>query len=94
MRVLYAFTCHSCAAPAGEVSLSPSLLLPYQGHLSVQSPKGDSKAPRRTGSSRAKHKTPSKIENFFHDIPHLFLNHRERQMKNVFVSAELIVVAA
>lgn len=41
----------SCAAPAGDVPLSPSLLSFYQGHLTVQRPKGAGPPPNRTDNT-------------------------------------------
>lgn len=49
----------SCAAPAGDVPLSPLLLLSfYQGHLTVKGPKGARHPPTSTDNTTAERSTP------------------------------------
>lgn len=57
-------------------------------------PKETVRLPAEQAAQEQSTKQLPKLRILFHGNPYLFLNHRERQIKNVFVSAELIVVAA
>ncbi len=98
VRLLPICVTDSCAAPAGDVPLSPSLLPSfYQGHLTAQCPKGARHPPNWTdNTAAAEHSRAFLIKRYKrYEVQcvitklHSFQNQRERQLKKASVSAEL-----